>query len=71
MQVTISIKKDNGELIEVMKEVTEFSSIDIIESVERQVNSIKEICFPLLSEKLIEEHQQKFVGEKNQEKEWK
>ena len=71
MQVTISIKKDNGEVIEVVKELTELSSTDIIESVERQINSIKEVCFPLLSEKLVEEHQQKFEGEKNQEKEWK
>ena len=71
MQVTISIKKDNGEVIELVKELTELSNADIIKSVEQQVNSIKEVCFPLLSEKLIEEHQQKFKGEKNQEKEWK
>jgi hypothetical protein len=71
MQVTISIKKDNGELIEIVKEIAEFSTNDIIESVEHQVNSIKADCFPLLSEKLVEEHQNRFKGEKNQEKERK
>jgi hypothetical protein len=69
MQVTISIKKDNGETIEITKEVVEQTIADIIESVEQQVNSIKTQCFPLITEKLIEGHQQTFKGEKNQEKE--
>jgi hypothetical protein len=69
MQVTISIKKDNGEVLEFMKELNKLDEKDIIASVEQEVFSIKEELLPKISEKLIEEHQSLFEGEKNQEKE--
>jgi hypothetical protein len=69
MQVTISIKQDNGEVIEIIKDLNNFDEKDIIGSVEQEVFSIKEELLPILSEKLIEHHQREFVGEKNKEKE--
>jgi hypothetical protein len=69
MQVTISIKKDNGEVLEFMKELNKLDEKDIIASVEQEVFSIKEELLPKISEKLIEEHQLLFEGEKNKEKE--
>jgi hypothetical protein len=69
MQVTISIKQDNGEVIEIIKDLNNFDEKDIIGSVEQEVFSIKEELLPILSEKLIEQHQRGFVGEKNKEKE--
>lgn len=69
MQVTISIKQDNGEVIEIIKDLNNFDEKDIIGSVEQEVFSIKEELLPILSEKLIEQHQREFAGEKNKEKE--
>jgi DNA anti-recombination protein RmuC len=69
MQVTMSIKKDNGESIEIVKEISNSSLPNIIDNIEQQVLSIKQEVLPLLSEQLIEEHQKEFKGEKNKEKE--
>jgi len=69
MQVTISIKQDNGEVIEIIKDLNNFDEKDIIGSVEQEVFSIKEELLPILSERLIEQHQLRFKGEKNKEKE--
>jgi hypothetical protein len=69
MQVTISIKQDNGEVIEIIKDLNNFDEKDIIGSVEQEVFSIKEELLPILSERLIEHHQLRFKGEKNKEKE--
>jgi hypothetical protein len=71
MQVTVSIKQDNGEIIEFIKELDKLDSLDekdIIGSIEKQVLSIREAILPILSEKLIEQHQARFRGEKNKEK---
>ena len=67
MEVTIRIKKNNGEIVEVIKELDSFDNNDIIESVEQQVLNIKEILLPILSASLIEHHQVGFKGEKNKE----
>ena len=69
MQVTISIKKANGELIEITQEISELEYHNIISSVEQQVQSIRETILPLLSERLVEHHKTGFKGEKNQEEE--
>jgi aminoglycoside phosphotransferase family enzyme len=69
MQVTIKIKQDNGETIEIVKELNSFEDQNIIDSVEQQMSSIRQELFPLLSEQLIEHHQKGFKGEKNKEKE--
>jgi aminoglycoside phosphotransferase family enzyme len=69
MQVTIKIKQDNGETIEIVKELNSFEDQNIIDSVEQQMSSIRQELFPLLSEHLIEHHQKGFKGEKNKEKE--
>jgi hypothetical protein len=73
MQVTISIKQDNGSVIEFIQELdtqTLFDEKDIINSIEKQVLSIQSSFLPLLSAKLVEQHQAGFEGEKNKEKEW-
>lgn len=70
MQVTISIKKDNGETIEIIKDLKNIDDKNIIDSIEEQMLSIRQEVFPLLSERLIEQHQKGFKGEKNKEKEW-
>lgn len=69
MEVTISIKHDNGEVTEIVKELVSFDDSPIIGSIEAKVSSIKEKFLPLLSEKLIEFHQQEFKGKKNQKEE--
>jgi hypothetical protein len=70
MQGTISIKKDNGERIEIVKDVKNVEDTNIIDSIEQQMLSIRQEVFPLLSAQLIEQHQQGFKGEKNKKKEW-
>ena len=68
MQLTISIKQDNGEIIEFVKELETsvvFDDKDIINSIEKEVLSIQAAFLPVMSEKLIEQHQAKFKGEKN------
>lgn len=69
MEVTISIKKDNGETIEIVRELNSFEDQNIIDSVEQQMLLIRQDILPLLSEQLIEQHQNGFKGEKNKEKE--
>ena len=69
MEVIISIKNDLGETVEIAKELGVLDGEDIIGSVEREVSSIREGLLPILSEKLIESHQQGFEGKKNQEEE--
>lgn len=69
MQFTISITKDNGEVVSITKELNALSSTDIINSVEEQVGKIKQIVLPFLSEQLIEHHQSEFKEKKNQEEE--
>jgi hypothetical protein len=69
MEVTVSIKKANGELIEITREISESVSLDIIGNVEEEVRSIQEGILPLLSEQLVERHKSGFKGEKNQEEE--
>lgn len=72
MQVTVSIKQDNGDIIEFVKELDAsvlFNDKDIISSIETEVLCIQAAFLPVLSEKLIEQHQAKFKGEKNKEKE--
>ncbi len=69
MEVTVSIKKANGELIEITREISESVSLDIIGNVEEEVRSIQEGILPLLSEQLVEHHKSGFKGEKNQEEE--
>lgn len=71
MQVTISIKRDNGQVIEISKELDNFDENNIIDRVEQQVLSIKADLLPLVSEKLIQQHQLEFKGKKNKEKERK
>lgn len=68
MEVTISIKHDNGEVTEIVKELVSFDDSHIIGSIEAEVSSIKEKFLPLLSEKLIEFHQQEFKGKKIRKK---
>ena len=70
MQVTISIKKDNNETVEIVQDVKNFEESNIIDSIEQQILSIKQELLPILSERLIEQHQQGFKGEKNKKKEW-
>lgn len=50
MEVRIIVKKDNGEEIEITRSVSEIQGNDIIGDVEKQVQSIKEVFLPLLSE---------------------
>jgi hypothetical protein len=57
MQVAISIKKDNGEMIEIVKDVKNVEDTNIIDSMEAQMLSIRREVFPLLSEQLVEQHQ--------------
>ncbi len=71
MEVTVSIKKANGELIEITREISESVSLDIIGNVEEEVRSIQEGILPLLSEQLVECHKSGFKGKKNQEEERK
>lgn len=73
MQITVSIKQDNGETIEIVKEVKQkviFDDKDIISSIEKEVTWIQAALSPILSEKLLQQHQAGFRGEKNKEKEW-
>lgn len=69
MEVIISIKNDKGEVTEIVKELVSFDDNNILSSIESEVSSIKEQLLPVLSEKLIEFHQQEFKGKKNKEEE--
>jgi hypothetical protein len=71
MQVTIHIKNANGETLEIVKEVKGFEEQNIIDRIESQMLLIRQEVLPILSEKLIEQHQNGFKGEKNKEKERK
>ena len=69
MEVRIIVKKDNGEEIEITRSISEIQGKDIIDDVEKQVHSIKEVFLPLLSEQLVEQHKSSFRGKKNKEEE--
>ena len=69
MEVRIIVKKDNGEEIEITRSISEIQGKDIIDDVEKQVHSIKEVFLPLLSEQLVEHHKTSFRGKKNKEEE--
>lgn len=70
MEVTIRIKQDNGEIIEVVRELPNVLGDNLLTRVEQEVSAIKHQLLPILSVNLIEHHQLGFTGEKNQEKEW-
>lgn len=70
MELIIQIKKDNGETVEITKQLSSFNEKDIIGSVEAEVRTIREELLPILSSRLVEHHQLEFKGEKNTEKEW-
>lgn len=70
MEVTIKIKQDNGETIEIVRQLSKTDGLNIIDSVEEQMLLISKEVIPTLSEQLIEHHQKEFKGEKNTKKEW-
>lgn len=69
MEVTLRIKQDNGDIIEVVRDLPTISHDNLLTRVEQEISAIKHQLLPLLSVNLIEHHQQGFTGEKNQEKE--
>lgn len=68
MEVRISIKKANGELIEIVKEVSEVISSDIIDQVDKQLDRIRVTCFPDLLEELVSSEQRVFNEKKKSRK---
>ena len=67
MQVKIIVIKDNGEEIEFSREIGALDSSNIISSVEQELVKLQGSISPFLSQTLIEDHKEGFVGEKNQE----
>ena len=67
MEVKITIIKDSGESIEIVRQIGALDGLNIISSVEQEVVKLQSEIGPLLSETLIEDHQRGFEGEKNQE----
>ena len=70
MQIKITVVKDNGEELSYLRQLGELDSLTIVNSVAREVVALQRDFSPFLSERLIEAHQQGFVGEKNQEEKW-
>lgn len=64
MEITISIKADNGALVELGKKIVILEDSDIIGSIESAVSSVRQEMLPLLSTKLVEQHQLLFSGGK-------
>jgi hypothetical protein len=69
MEVTLRIKQDNGDIIEVVRDLPNISDANLLTRVEQEISAIKHQLLPILSVNLIEHHQLGFTGEKNQEKE--
>ena len=67
MKVKITVIKDNGEEVEIFRKISELDSTNILSSVEQEVLKLQQELSPFLTEKMIEDHQSGFVGEKNQE----
>jgi hypothetical protein len=67
MEITISLKADNGEIIELSKKQVLLEDNNIIGSIESAVSSVRQEMLPLLSTKLVEQHQLLFDGKKNTE----
>lgn len=67
MEITISLKADNGEIIELSKKQVLLEDNNIIGSIESAVSSVRQEMLPLLSTKLVEQHQLLFSGKKNTE----
>jgi hypothetical protein len=70
MEITINITAGNGETVALSKKILLLDDRDIIGSVETAVSSVRQDLLPLLSEKLVEQHQLLFSGEKNKEEKW-
>jgi folate-dependent phosphoribosylglycinamide formyltransferase PurN len=68
MEITISIKADNGDLIALRKSIVILEDKDIIGSIESEVSAVRHELLPLLSSTIVEQHQKLFRGEKNKEK---
>jgi len=60
------LPKDNGQIMEIVKELNSFDGKNIIETVEQQVTTLKEAILPFLSEQLIEQHQVGFKGKERE-----
>ena len=69
MEIRVTIIKDNGEQIEISRKISDLDGANIIRSVEKEVQKVQDEIGPLLSESIIEEHQNGFEGEKNKEEE--
>jgi hypothetical protein len=69
MQVKLTIIKDNGEEMSYSREVGQLDSTNILNSVESEVLKMQSAMSAFLSKSFIEDHQDGFVGGKNQEKE--
>ena len=67
MQVKITVIKDNGEELAYSRALGDLDSLNILNSVEREVLELQHEISPFLTQTLIETHQAGFVGEKNQE----
>lgn len=62
--------KENGEEVVFSRSIDALDSSNVLNSVEQAVCSLQSDLAPILSEVLLEDHQNGFVGKKNQEKEW-
>lgn len=71
MEITIILKSANGEKTEISRTLSPLDEKDIIGSVESGVSLVRQELLPLLSSKLVEQHQLRFKGEKNKEEKWK
>jgi hypothetical protein len=67
MEITISIKADNGAIVELSKKIVSLDDTNIIGSIESAVSTVRQEMLPLLSKNLVEQHQLLFGGEKNTE----
>ena len=67
MQVKITLIKENGEEVSISRVLDALDSSNVLNSVEQAVCGLQAELAPILSETLLEDHQDGFVGEKNQE----
>gem|GEM_PF-1991248 len=60
MQIKITIIKDNGEEVELLRPIGALDSVNILKSVKHEVLDLQRAASPFLTETLIEEHQAHF-----------
>lgn len=70
MRVKLTVVKDDGKEVTFSRELNALDSSNILTSIEGAVGAFQSELSPFLSETLIEDHQQGFVGKKNQEEKW-